>query len=88
MIQRWFRAGWIDPGKPETIHRGMVRLAFQSPSRLAIAPMQDYLGLGTEARVNVPGTTRDNWRWRVRPEELTDDFCASIRAMVSTAARG
>jgi 4-alpha-glucanotransferase len=73
---------------PETIHLGMVRLAFESPSRLAIAPMQDYLGLGTEARVNVPGTTRDNWRWRVQQEILPDSFCESVREMVSAAARG
>ena len=44
-------------GTPKTIHLDMIRAAFASRSRLAIAPMQDYLGLGSEARINVPGTS-------------------------------
>jgi 4-alpha-glucanotransferase len=40
---------------------------------LALAQVQDVLGLGSEARFNVPGTTEDNWAWRVRAEELTAD---------------
>ena len=64
------------------------RLAFASPSRLAIAPMQDYLGLGSAARLNIPGTTRDNWRWRVLAAQLSPGFCASVKEMVSAAGRG
>jgi 4-alpha-glucanotransferase len=73
---------------PETVHLGMIRLAFGSPSRLAIAPMQDYLGLGTEARLNIPGTTQDNWRWRVLEDQLDDECRARVANMVSAASRG
>jgi 4-alpha-glucanotransferase len=75
-------------GSPETIHSDLVRLAFASPARLAIAPMQDYLGLGSEARLNVPGTTRDNWRWRVLDSQLTPEFCSGVAEMVEAAGRG
>jgi 4-alpha-glucanotransferase len=75
-------------GSAQTIHRDLIRLAFSSPARLAVAPMQDYLGLGSEARLNIPGTTQNNWRWRVLREQLTPDFFASVREMVAAAARG
>jgi 4-alpha-glucanotransferase len=43
------------------IHWDMIRLAMASVARLAVFPMQDVLGLGTEARMNLPSTSRDNW---------------------------
>jgi 4-alpha-glucanotransferase len=43
----------------------MVKLALRSKSRLAIIPMQDILGFGTEARMNLPATTKNNWIWRI-----------------------
>ncbi|MDA0705377.1 MAG: 4-alpha-glucanotransferase [Proteobacteria bacterium] len=49
-------------GSAATIHTDMVRLAFSSHSNLAIAPLQDYLGLGSEARINTPGKPGGNWR--------------------------
>jgi 4-alpha-glucanotransferase len=42
----------------------LMRLAWSSPAALAIAPLQDLLNLGADARMNVPGRTEDNWRWR------------------------
>jgi 4-alpha-glucanotransferase len=74
-------------GKPESIHLDMIRLAFQSEAKLAIAPMQDYLGLGSEARLNIPGTTSDNWRWRVSGEQLSPGFCETIARMVEEMSR-
>jgi len=74
-------------GTPETIHTDMIRLAFSSNSALAIAPMQDYLGLGSEARLNIPGTTLHNWRWRMRSAQLHQGFLESTGAMVEAAAR-
>jgi len=38
---------------------------------LAILPLQDVLGLGSEARMNTPGRAEGNWRWRVRADQLT-----------------
>ena len=55
----------VTGGRPETIHLDMIRTAFATRSKIAIAPLQDYLGLGSEARINVPGTSSNNWRWRL-----------------------
>ena len=48
----------------------MIRLAWSSVAVLAIAPLQDVLSLGAEARMNRPGVAEGNWRWRVRPEQF------------------
>ncbi|MBX3209301.1 MAG: 4-alpha-glucanotransferase [Labilithrix sp.] len=48
----------------------MMRLAMASVARTCIVPMQDVLGLGTEARMNRPGSAEGNWRWRVRAHAL------------------
>ena len=74
-------------GSAETIHTDLIELAFSTDARLAIAPMQDYLGLGSEARINTPGTSRGNWRWRVRSAQLSAGVCAGIAAAVSDADR-
>lgn len=74
-------------GTAGTIHLDMIRLAFECPARLAIAPLQDFLGLGSEARMNVPGTTTNNWRWRAGGEQLASVFCESVANMVEGACR-
>jgi 4-alpha-glucanotransferase len=52
-----------------------MRLAWSSPAALAIAPLQDLLNLGAEARMNVPGRAEGNWSWRSTEELLsTADF--------------
>ncbi|MFA7256399.1 MAG: 4-alpha-glucanotransferase [Kiritimatiellales bacterium] len=45
-------------------HRDLAELALRAPAKWAILPMQDVLGLGGDARMNTPGTTRGNWGWR------------------------
>ena len=75
-------------GTPETIHFDMVRAAFACKARLAIAPMQDFLGLGSEARVNVPGTCGGNWRWRALDTQLSGEVCDNIASMVTASDRG
>ena len=74
-------------GSPETIHTDMVRLAFSTQSRLAIAPMQDYLGLGSDARLNTPGTSGSNWRWRLQNDDLQPALMDNIGAMAADAGR-
>lgn len=61
-------------GHVDTIHLDLMRLALRSDARLSIIPMQDVLGLGSEARMNIPGTTANNWRWR---------FCPRLHATVA-----
>jgi len=74
-------------GTPETIHTDMIRTAFRSNAQLAVAPMQDYLGLGSEARINVPGTSSNNWRWRVTDAQLSPEVCDNIGNLVGSAGR-
>jgi 4-alpha-glucanotransferase len=57
---------------PDDIHRGMMRAIWGSVAALAIAPVQDLLGLGSDARMNTPGTSQGNWVWRCPPGRLTD----------------
>ncbi len=59
----------------------LVRMAELCPSALAIVPMQDVLGLGTTARMNVPGTTENNWRWRMRADALSTDVAKRLREL-------
>jgi 4-alpha-glucanotransferase len=66
----------------------MIRAAFASVARLAIVPMQDALGLGTEARMNFPSRTEGNWEWRVTGEQLTPeiaDWLASLATLYGRA---
>ena len=77
----------VTGGTSESIHVDMIRLAFESRARLAIVPMQDFLGLGSEARLNTPGTTQNNWRWRVSEDQLSAHFCQSVANLVEEAAR-
>ena len=74
-------------GSAETISDDLIRLAFSSNARLAIAPLQDYLGLGSEARTNIPGTLGNNWRWRVLPEQLSDELCRHVADLVRESGR-
>ncbi len=75
-------------GAPATIHKDMIRFAFASKAKFAIAPLQDYLGLGSAARLNIPGTTRGNWRWRLQSGQLTPGLRKTVREMVHKSSRG
>jgi 4-alpha-glucanotransferase len=81
------RALELTGGDKDTIHLDMIRLAFSSAAGLAVAPMQDFLGLGSEARLNIPGTTLNNWRWRVQEQHLSGQFIQSVGQLVSDASR-
>jgi 4-alpha-glucanotransferase len=80
----WFRAlepkkraaTGLDPGEPNW---GLIELAMRSRAALAIVPAQDVLGLGSEARMNRPGTTVGNWSWRLEPGQLTHADAARLR---------
>lgn len=55
---------------------GIIRLALGSVARYAIIPMQDYLQLGAEARINTPATLGGNWQWRMAHWQMRDDKLA------------
>ncbi len=48
----------------------LLKAALASPARLAVVPLQDLMNLGTEARLNTPGTSLGNWQWRYQPDQL------------------
>ena len=77
----------ITGGRPETIHEDMIKAAFSTHARLAIAPLQDYLGLGSSARFNIPGTPGNNWRWRVDGAQLSGNFCENVATLVRASGR-
>jgi 4-alpha-glucanotransferase len=58
-----------------------IRLALASAADAAILPMQDILELGSEARMNLPGTVGNNWRWRMREAQLKPDLSSRLRDM-------
>lgn len=57
----------------------LIRMAWSSVATLAIAPMQDVLGLGNEARMNRPGTATGNWRWRFNFHQLCQNHIERLR---------
>jgi 4-alpha-glucanotransferase len=65
----------------------LMRLAMASVARLAVVPMQDILGLGTEARMNYPAKTKGNWRWRMRDGLLTTRLADQLCRLTETYAR-
>jgi len=65
----------------EAINWAMIRAVEASIADTAIIPLQDVLGLGSEARMNLPGSTTGHWRWRYRSDALTDDVAQRLREM-------
>lgn len=80
---RDFSIRYLGNGRTERkeIHWDFIRLAMASVAKLAVIPMQDYLGLGREARMNEPSTLGLNWKWRLLPGEFTHDLAGRCRDM-------
>jgi 4-alpha-glucanotransferase len=67
---------------------GMLRGGMGSVANLFIAQVQDYLCLGKEARMNIPGTLGgNNWKWRLLPGEITEELIEKISAMTKMYGR-
>lgn len=71
----------------ETVHSELVRMAMMSVADLVIIPIQDILGLGEEARMNIPATADGNWTWRLLPEQLTPSLAASLSELTHIYGR-
>ena len=59
----------------------MVRAALSSVSDTAVIPVQDWLGLGAEARINTPSTLGENWKWRLKKGQCSQELAEHIRTM-------
>lgn len=64
-----------------------IRAAFASVADLAVIPMQDYLGLGEEARINIPSTLGGNWQWRMKKGSFTKELAKKMRSMTDLYGR-
>ena len=71
----------------DAIHWDMIRAAWGSVADAAIAPLQDILGLGSEARMNLPGSSTGNWLWRFQPGDLTADVAERLKKLTSLFER-
>jgi len=76
----------LDPAA-EDVHWEVIRLVLGSAARLALVPMQDVLGLGSEARMNTPGTPEGNWGWRLPAGALTEDLQRRLREVTLATGR-
>jgi 4-alpha-glucanotransferase len=72
---------------PGDMPGALIRAAYASPARLAVVPMQDLLALGSEARMNVPGTPSGNWRWRFAWEDLDPELAPQCRRLAVMSGR-
>jgi 4-alpha-glucanotransferase len=68
-------------------HWGLIELAYGSRAALALVPAQDVLGLGSEARMNRPGRSEGNWRWRLERGELTPALARRLRGLAERHGR-
>ncbi|WP_270601689.1 4-alpha-glucanotransferase [Anaerostipes hominis (ex Lee et al. 2021)] len=60
------------------VNLDLISLALESRGNTVIIPLQDYLGLGSRARINTPSTVGDNWEWRVTKEQLNSELRKTI----------
>jgi len=72
---------------PAESNWGLIELALSSPARLALVPAQDVLGLGSEDRMNSPGTASGNWAWRLESGALTNPMAGRLRALTEASGR-
>ena len=72
---------------PREVSWDLIQLGMSSNAGLAVTPLQDLLGLGAEARMNRPGTTRGNWRWRCEPGALTPELSDRLRDLTESCGR-
>lgn len=71
----------------ERIVQALIRLAWASVADLAVAPLQDILALGPEARMNLPGRASGNWGWRFQAGQLTEKHLADLADLTDLFAR-
>ncbi|MCR5652860.1 MAG: 4-alpha-glucanotransferase [Ruminococcus sp.] len=94
--------GWYEEGEADEINQaidyceisedeefnwGLIRTAYASKADYAVIQMQDILGLGTEARMNIPSTLGGNWVWRIDADALTDELAERLSWMSDTYGR-
>ena len=75
------------PGEVGEAAPTLMRLAWSSVAALAMAPLQDVLNLGREARMNIPGRSEGNWSWRCTEDMLSDEDFEWLRDLTKNSNR-
>ena len=75
-------------GTADEVSWSMIRAAYTSVADLAVAPLQDVLDLGSEARMNVPGIAKGNWTWRAPSDAFTPERAQRLRRLAEDTERG
>ena len=93
----WFRSGAADHERrnaeaylgrcDDGIHWAFIRAAQTSAAEFALIPMQDVLGLGSEARMNTPSLHGGNWKWRLAPGQFTPELAAKLAQLAEVTDR-
>lgn len=78
---------YLKLSEEEGYNWGFIRGAWSSVAALAIAPMQDFLGLDNNYRMNKPSIAENNWRWRAREEQLNEDLEIKIKKLTELYRR-
>lgn len=68
-------------GEPEQALQKAIEMVWASTAKMAIMPLQDLLGLGTEARMNIPGTASGNWGWRFEWKQLLPQHAKNLKEL-------
>ena len=84
--ERDFCLKYLDTNGDE-IHWDFIRAVFASVANTAVVPMQDLLGLGSEARMNLPNSNTANWRWRFKASDLSNELSTRLRQLTELYGR-
>ena len=85
--EKAFAEQYLGTSGAENVRKALLRAGQSSVAELFVAQLQDYLGLGAEARMNVPGVADGNWKWRLTSGHLTDELAEEIHAMTAAYSR-
>jgi len=85
--EREFARAYLNFHDNEEINWTMIRAVEASVADVVVIPLQDVLGLGSSARMNVPGTVSGNWKWRYRPGVLSRELSARLRSLTALYGR-
>ena len=85
--ERTFAEEYLGVSGAEEVRKALLRCGQGSVAELFVAQMQDYLGLGSQARINVPGVADNNWCWRMRPGGDSAALAREIRTLTHTFGR-
>ena len=85
--EKSFAREYLHAYRNKDLAQACIRAALSSVADTAVIPMQDYLELGSEARINIPSTLGDNWKWRMDENALSDELAERIYHMAKVYGR-